>query len=215
MGVSRLLQRPADKADIVGRAAAASGLADDDGQMVCVVVPGEDGVHNLSDHDEGRIACVVVHIFQPHVHCLAVVVGKHLDFVSRSLERRLQKLEVDGRHLGAEDGMGFAHLFGKGYLFNGCRADGPLRLLLLAHPDGGQQGAHADARRAQVVDLVNLQRRVYLIGTGQDICHFVRCHGVQTAAEGVELDEVQILGCLYIVCRRVQPGVVHPLVHDI
>ena len=215
MFVSGLFQCAADEANVVGRTAAAAGLADDHGQVVGVVLSGKDGVHDLSDDDEGRIAGVVVYIFEAHVHSLTVVVWQHFDLVAGSLESGLQQFEMDGRHLRAEDGVGLSHLFCERHFLDGCRTDGAGLFLLLAHADRGQQGAHADAGRAQVVDFVDLQRGVDLIGTGQDIRHLVRGHGVQAAAEGVELDEIQVLGCLDIVCRRVQSGVVHPLVHDV
>ena len=51
--------------------------------------------------------------------------------------------------------------------------------------------------------------------TEEDIGHLVGGYRVQSAAEGVELDEIQILRCLYIVSRRIQTGVVHPLIHNI
>ena len=63
MCISGFLQRTADKADIIGCTASAACLADDDSEMVCVILTGQDGVHDLSDHDKGRIAGVVVHIF--------------------------------------------------------------------------------------------------------------------------------------------------------
>ena len=100
-----------NEADVVGRTAAAAGLADDHGQVVGVVLSGKDSVHNLSDDDEGRIAGVIVYVFEAHVHSLTVVVGQHFDLVSCSLEGGLQQFEMDGRHLRAEDGVGsFASL---------------------------------------------------------------------------------------------------------
>ena len=95
MSVSGFFQRAADESDVVGCAAAAAGLADNDCQVVCVIISGQDSVHDLSDNNEGRIACIVVYIFQAHVNCLFVVVRKHFDLVSGSFEGRLQKLKVN------------------------------------------------------------------------------------------------------------------------
>ena len=95
MSVSGFLQCAADEADVVGCTAAASSLADDDRQMVGIIIAGEDGVHDLSDYDKRRIAGVVVYIFQSHVHGLPVVVREHLDLIPGGLESRLQKFEVD------------------------------------------------------------------------------------------------------------------------
>ena len=105
--------------------------------------------------------------------------------------------------------------FVNGTFLDGSRTDGALRLLLLAHTDGGKQGAHADAGGPEVVDLIDLQCRIDLIGSGQDICNLVRGYRVQSAAERVELDEIQVLCCLHIVCGSVQTGVIHPLVHNV
>ena len=52
MSVSGFLQRTADEADVVGCTAASSGLTDDDGQMICVIIAGEDCIHDLSDNDK-------------------------------------------------------------------------------------------------------------------------------------------------------------------
>ena len=48
---ARLLQSPPDKADVVGSAAAAAGLAHDHRRVVQVVLAGQQGVHNLADDD--------------------------------------------------------------------------------------------------------------------------------------------------------------------
>ena len=95
MSVSGFLQSTADKTDIVGRAAAAPGLADDNRQMIGVIISGKDGVHNLSDNDQRRLAGIIVYIFKPHVHGLTVVVRKHFDLVSCGSESGLQKFEMD------------------------------------------------------------------------------------------------------------------------
>ena len=156
MCVSGFLQRAADKADVVGCTAAASGLADDDCQMIGVIIAGEDSVHDLSDNDEGRVAGVVVYIFQSHIHGLPVVVRKHLDLITGSLECRLQKLEVDRRHLGAEDCVSLAHLLGKRHFLNRSRTDGTLGVFLLPHADSGEKRAHADAGCSEVIYFVDL-----------------------------------------------------------
>ena len=99
MLIARFLQGPADEADVVGGPAAAAGLADDDGDLVRVVLAGQDGLHDLAHHHQRRIAGVVVHVLQPHIHGLLVVVGQHLHVVAGGVEGGLQQLEVDGRHL--------------------------------------------------------------------------------------------------------------------
>ena len=111
--------------------------------------------------------------------------------------------------------MGLAHLFGERHFLYGRRTDGPLCLFLFSHADGGEKRTHADPGSSQVIHLIDLQCGVDLVGIRQDLRHLVSCHGIQTAAKGVELDQIQVLCCLYIICRGIQAGVVHPLVHDI
>ena len=64
---------------------------------------------------------------------------------------------------------------------------------LLPDADGGQQGTDTDTGSTQVVDLVDLQAGVDLAGVGQNIVYLVGGNGIQTAAEGVQLDEIQIV----------------------
>ena len=66
-------------------------------------------------------------------------------------------------------------------------------MLLFAHTDSGEQGTDTDAGRTQVVDFVDLQTGVDLAGTGQNVADLIGGDGVQAAAEGVELDQIQIV----------------------
>ena len=65
--------------------------------------------------------------------------------------------------------------------------------LVLAHADGGEQRTDTDAGSAQVIDLVDLQAGVDLAGIGQDVADLVGGDGIQAAAEGVQLDQIQIV----------------------
>ena len=66
----------------------------------------------------------------------------------------LHNFEVDGRHLRADDGVVFAHLFGKGYLFNGSGVGNRVFPGFLTHPYCGQQGAYPNSGCPQIIDLV-------------------------------------------------------------
>ena len=90
-----LLQRTADKSDVVRSTAAAAGLAHDDSHFVQVILAGEQRLHNLSDYHQRRIAGIVVDVFQSDIDRLFVVVRKHFQIVSGCVERRLQNREVD------------------------------------------------------------------------------------------------------------------------
>ena len=87
--------------------------------------------------------------------------------------------------------------------------------MLFSHPDGSKQGADTDTGSSQIVDLIDFQRGIDLTGTGQDICHLIRCDGIQSASERIQLDQIQVFFCLDIVCSGIQSGVIHPLIHDI
>ena len=88
-------QGPADEAHIVGGSAAAAGLGHEDSHLVQVIFARIQGFHDLSHHEEGRIAGVVVDVFQTVIHGLAVVVGKNDHLVAAAAESRLQHIEVD------------------------------------------------------------------------------------------------------------------------
>ncbi len=88
-------------------------------------------------------------------------------------------------------------------------------MLLLPYLDGGEQGAYADPGGPEIVDFVDLEAGVDLAGAGEDIVDLIRSDGIQAAAEGIELDQVEVVPCLHITCGSIQSGVVHPLVgHD-
>ena len=215
MPQSRLVQRPADEAHVVARPAAAAGLGHHHGQLVRVVFPGKHRVHDLSHHGDGGKAGVVVHEFQTHVDGGAVVVGKHFDVIAVLFEDRLQQVKVNGAHLGGEDGVaGLVHFLGElrpvvgGGL--GLGADAPR--LTLVH--GGQQTADADTGSAQIVYLVDFEDGVELVAALQNFAHLIGGDSVQTAAEGIQLDQLQVLPVPHELCRAVQPGMVNPLVVD-
>ena len=215
MAKPRLVQRPTDEADIVARPAAAAGLGHHHGQLVRVVFPGKHRVHDLPHHGDGGEAGIVVYEFQTHVDGGAVVVGKHFDVVAVLLENRFQQVKVNGAHLGGEDGVaGLVHFLGEfrpvisGGL--GLGADAPR--LTLVH--GGQQTADADTGSPQIVHLVDFQDGVELVAALQNFAHLIGGDSVQTAAEGIQLNQLQVLPVPYKFRRTVQPGMVDPLVVD-
>ena len=105
----------------------------------------------------------------------------------------LLQIEVDGGHLWREDGPVLAaHLLREdGTLI----ADGTCRgedALPGAQVHGGDEAADADARRAEIRDLVDLQNGVETVALLQNFCDLVGRDGVEPAAEGVELDELEL-----------------------
>ena len=62
---------------------------------------------------QGRVAGVVVDVLQPLVHhCLPLIVQLH-HIVAFQLKHLLEHPEVDGEHLGHQDGVFFLHLLGE------------------------------------------------------------------------------------------------------
>ena len=110
---SGLFQRLAEQVDVVGGTAAAAGLGDEQRYLVWVIAPVLDGVQELADDQQGGVAGVVVDVLQPFVHhCLPLIVQLH-HIVAFQLKHLLEHPEVDGEHLGHQDGVFFLHLLGE------------------------------------------------------------------------------------------------------
>ena len=86
-----------------------------------------------------------------------------------------------------------------------------LGLLVL---ERGHERADANARGTQVGHLVDLEHGVDLAAGLQDLLHLIGGQSVQAAAEGVELDQVQIVAHGHKTGDGVEAAVVHPLVDD-
>ena len=109
----RLGQGLAQQVDVVGGPAAAAGLGDEQGHLVGVVAPVLDGVHELADDQQGGVAGVVMDIFQALVHHRPAVVVQLGHLVALQLQQLAEHAEVDGQHLGHEDGVLLLHLLGE------------------------------------------------------------------------------------------------------
>ena len=177
--------------------------------------------------------------------------GQQLQVIASTAEHLFDQVEVDRRHLRAQDGVALlAHLLGKGHLGPRGRSTLALRLerVLTARERGGIRGrrhrrgiallvglargrglgralgllvlercherANTDTRGAQVGHLVNLEHGVDLAAGLKDLLHLVGGQSVQTAAERVELNQVQIVAHRHKTGDGVQAAVVHPLVDD-
>ena len=117
MTQTRRRQRLANKRDVVGSTAAAAGLRDDDGQLIGVVTSAHHGFHNLTRHQNGRIADVVVHIFQAGIHRTVVDTGQQLEVIPVLTEYLHQQIEMNRRHLRTQNGVArLFHFFGELHL---------------------------------------------------------------------------------------------------
>ena len=260
----RIVQALADERDVVGCAAPAAGLRDDEGRFAHVVAPARGRFHDLTRHQDGRIADVVVDVLQARIHRAMIHGGQQLQIVTVGLEDGHQQLEMNRAHLRRQNRVGLAHLLGEfrarelsrahiaiGLELEALRHAGParsrqlaglrleidLRLvrngvharlergcggarrtrgrgLLLALPQRRHQAADADAGRAQIGNLVDLQQRVDLAAAFQDFLHLVGGQRVETASEAHHLHQVQIAALRYHPRGIVQARMVHPLVVD-
>ena len=83
--MSRVLERLADEGDVVGGSAAATGLGDQDCRSAEVVLAREDGLHDLSRDQDGRVADVVVDVAKTHVNGALVNRRQQHNVVARTL----------------------------------------------------------------------------------------------------------------------------------
>ena len=150
MGEPRGLQGLADQADVVGRAAAATRLRDEHGQVVGVVAARKHRFHDLARDEDRRVADVVVHEAQARVDGLMVDRRQQLEVVAVGQEDGLEQLEVDRGHLRGEDRVaGVLHLLGEFHALEFGRAAFALHELVAV--DHGGVGA---AQVGGVVDAV-------------------------------------------------------------
>ncbi len=76
--------------------------------------------------------------------------------VAAGIDGRFQKIEMDRGHLGAKDGVILSHFFGKENPVVGAGNHLAAVLLLIPHPEGGNQGTDADPGGSQVIYLIDL-----------------------------------------------------------
>ena len=81
---------------------------------------------------------------------------EHHQVVAKASDRWFDQLEVDRRHLGAEQGVILFHVFGKDDPVIGAGYDGSGIMALLSDPQGGNQRTDPDPGGSQVVDFVDL-----------------------------------------------------------
>ena len=210
-----MLEGTTDEANVVRRTAAATRLGHDDRSVIEVVLSRVQRIHDLTDHDDGRVAGIVVHVLETRIDRCPVCVVQNFDLITAGADGRLDQLEVDRGHLRAEDGVALVlHVLRKELSIIAGRTQRTLVMLLLPDTDRRDQRTHTDTCRAEVVDLIDLQHGVDLIGTVQNIPYLIHGDGIEAAAEGVQLDEIEVLAGLHEGSRAIETGVVHPLVRD-
>ena len=201
-----LLKRAANKSHIVAGTAAASGLRHNDGKMVGVVFSGEHSLHYLSDDGYRGEAGVVVYKPESGIYGGPVVVIKDDDVVAAAFEHRLEDVEVYRAHLRAEYRVAlflhFARKLGTAVrgAFRSCFYSASVSLL-----HRRKKTSYPDPCRSEVADLVNFKNGIQLIASLKYLGHLICCHGIKTAAEGVELYELEVVSVPYKLRCGVKP----------
>ena len=95
---ARLMQRFAQQVDIIARTAAATRLCDNQRCAVQVIFAAFEGINELADHQQGGIARIVVHIFEPFLHDARSAGGQQLRFIAIAAEHVHKQLKMDGQH---------------------------------------------------------------------------------------------------------------------
>ena len=121
---------------------------------------------------------------------------------------------MDRRHLRHHDRILLLHLLGEYLPFVRLVRRRRFDAVLLPLHDRSPQGPDTDPGRAQVGSFIDLQDRVQLIVVMADLLHLVSGDRVETAAEGVQLDQFHIVAGTGEYSRAVHTGVIDPLVEN-
>ena len=99
--------------DVVGSTAAAAGLGDEQRGVIQIIFAAVQRVQELANDQQGRIAGIVVDIFQAQLCHSTAAVAQDLALVAVVAQGVLQQAELGNGHVGDEDGMRFLHLRGE------------------------------------------------------------------------------------------------------
>ena len=117
IGVACPDQRLAQQRDVVGGAAAAAGLRQQQGDFVRVVLSALQGGDELPDDQNGRVAGIVVDVLQSGINDRAAVAVQsdlqRLSLVAEPREHAGHDAEMARQHGGHENGIGLAHFLCK------------------------------------------------------------------------------------------------------
>ena len=113
MAQAVFLQRLAQQINVVGGTAATAGLGQQQRNMVQVILAAFNGVQQLTNGQQSRVAGVIMHVLQALLGHRVAGVFQKFQVVTLPAEDALQQLKVDGQHLRHQNGMGLLHGGGK------------------------------------------------------------------------------------------------------
>ena len=115
MAPARVIQSTANKTDVVCRTATATGLSNNQGNLVQIVLTAFQGRNHLTGYQQRRIAGIVVYIFKTGFYSLRVYCVENYKVVAAGTKGLFQNLKMNRRHLRSDDCIVLAHLFCKDY----------------------------------------------------------------------------------------------------
>ena len=108
--VAGIDQSLADQAEVVGRTAHTTGLGDGERHLVRIVLAFLNRADKLADDHDGRVAGVVVHVFEAGFHVAAARVLQDVELVAAGADDRLDQGHVDRAHLRADNRIVLLHV---------------------------------------------------------------------------------------------------------
>ena len=211
LAVACILECRAQHAHVVRRTAGTARLEHRDARVVGVVLARFQCREQLADDDDARIAHVIVDITQAEVDGGLVRHRRHDDLIAEILHDALDELEVNRCHLRRENRMRLLALRREMRALDRRDRVPDHRL---PTRERRHERAQADAGRAEVRDLVELDHRVDAVMRFEDVAHLSRRDGVEAAAERAELDERDVRMLADELRRMIEARMVAPLVDD-
>ena len=156
--------------------------------MVEVVSPRFQCLDDVAHDEGGRVANLVIGIFQSRLGRSGIARRQHFDVVSRQFEKRYQHGCDVLRHEGGDDfstAVALVEYLGRAECFG---RDGAIVL-----SQALDQRAYPQFQGAYVVHVVDFQQGEWLAVAVQDVADFVEQERVGAAAEGGHLHEVNIV----------------------
>ena len=111
--IARLDQCLAQQMNVVGGTAATTGLGDEQGGVIQIILAAVQRIQKLTDDQQSRVAGVVVDVFQAQLCHGTAAVAQNFALVAVVTQGVLQQAELGNGHVGDEDGMGLLHLRSK------------------------------------------------------------------------------------------------------
>ena len=168
---------------IIGSPALPPGLGDSYRAFFRIVLARFQSFYDIAHNQRGRVADLVVGIFQPHLGRILVAERQHFQFVAVDLEQfRQERRDVFGK----ERRKDFPPLVLLLKDFGRDKRRG-FRVQHMLVAKALDQASDTELHRTHVVDIVNLDHRGRFLVAVQHVGHFVQEESVRSAAKGSHL----------------------------